>query len=35
MEIGTWIIEAVAIIAIGFILVSGICWLFNECGRGK
>ena len=29
-----WIIEAIAIIASGIIVIYGICWLFEQC-EGK
>jgi hypothetical protein len=30
-----WFIEAVVCISIGFIIATGIGWLFNECDKEK
>jgi hypothetical protein len=28
-----WFIEAIACIAIAFIIMYGLCWMFNQCER--
>jgi hypothetical protein len=33
MEIGLWVIEAIIVIVVGFILAILICWLYNEYNK--
>jgi len=33
MQIDLWVIEAIIVICVGFILAIVICWLYNECNK--